>query len=425
MSNYDTVLNEIFNLQQFAIKLGLENINAICRTLSDPQHSYPVIHIAGTNGKGSTAFFLAKILQAAGLRTGLYTSPHLVDFRERIRCNDILIEKSYIIRFWDEIKTLVLQRKATFFDTTTALAFNYFRDKKVDVAIIETGLGGRLDSTNIVLPEMSVITPIGFDHQKQLGRTLGLIAAEKAAIIKNNSIVVSGKQHKKALQVINEKISSTNRLYYLPDFISATVKEHMLSGSVYHLRDKLHSEKIRNLFCRQVGDFQIQNINLAYLCSRLYLNKQRNEFKSDAFRSVLKNNVWPGRLQVIQSNPNILYDVSHNHQGVLKTLRFLRSCIGEKRLIVLIGLVKDKNHREIAKHLAKYTDEIIITEPDTHRKLDAEILSGSLENFGKKSKLIKDLKEAYDLAISATKEDDTLIIIGSHYLIGAYLQFYK
>ena len=186
---YKAVVNELFDLQKFAIKLGLHNITALSSLLGNPHMQYPSIHIAGTNGKGSTSFYIAQILQACGLKVGLFTSPHLVDFRERIRVDNLLINEDDVISFWQTIKKEVLELQATFFDTTTLMAFDYFAKQRVDVAVFETGLGGRLDSTNIIQPECCVITPIGLDHQHFLGDTLSKIAVEKAGIIKNSADV--------------------------------------------------------------------------------------------------------------------------------------------------------------------------------------------------------------------------------------------
>jgi dihydrofolate synthase/folylpolyglutamate synthase len=205
MSRYSTTLFEIFDLQKYAIKLGLENITYLSKIVNNPHLKYPTIHIAGTNGKGSTAIILQQILMEHGFKVGLYTSPHLVSFNERIRINNNLIENQFIIDFWDTIKKFVLEKKATFFDTTTCLAFEYFYQRKVDVAIFETGLGGRLDSTNIIQPEATLLTPISFDHQKQLGNTLTDIAMEKAGIIKQNSHLFLGHQNEEVHSYFKSK----------------------------------------------------------------------------------------------------------------------------------------------------------------------------------------------------------------------------
>ena len=184
--SYSKTITELYNLQLFSVKQGLENIQQLSQFMNHPERSYPVLHVAGTNGKGSTSVMIQKILYAHGLCTGLYTSPHLIDFRERIRINDDFIDRNYIVEYWKNINPFVSRVKATFFDTTTALAFNYFRDHKVDVAVIETGLGGRLDSTNIVDWDAAIITPFHRDHTRQLGTKLRAITAEKADIIKKN-----------------------------------------------------------------------------------------------------------------------------------------------------------------------------------------------------------------------------------------------
>ena len=186
-NKYKETITQLYDLQQFSVKQGLDNISDLVKFLNHPEKNFPVIHVAGTNGKGSTSVILQKILSAHGLRTGLYTSPHLIDFRERIRIDNEYIKHEYIVGYWTKIASKVLEIKATFFDTTTALAFNYFSDQDVDVAVIETGLGGRLDSTNIVDSVAAIITPIHRDHTKQLGTKLKGITAEKADIIKKDS----------------------------------------------------------------------------------------------------------------------------------------------------------------------------------------------------------------------------------------------
>ena len=419
MPEYNKVISEIYDLQQFAIKLGLKNINAICRSLSDPQNSYPVIHVAGTNGKGSTSFFISQILRAMGLKIGLFTSPHLVDFRERICVNGLMIEERFIIDFWKRVKNLVLERKATFFDTTTALAFDYFRAAGVDVAVIETGLGGRLDSTNIVNPDIAVITPINFDHEKQLGNSLKEISAEKAGIIKKGCAVFSADQHKNALISLRKKLSSSNHFFYLSDCISYSFKQVSLDSTIFDLDDKLNNVKYEDLKCRQIGDFQVQNIALAYLVSRAYLQERQISFSDIAFKNAIASSIWSGRLQCIQKNPNIFFDVSHNAEGIKRTVNFLRSFVKQNELTLLIGMVKDKNHQAIANFLTRQAKCIVITEPDTHRKLDGTLLVEAFRKNNQKTIFIKDLFKAFDLCKDKINSNETLLVIGSHYLIGA------
>ncbi|MBN1407537.1 MAG: bifunctional folylpolyglutamate synthase/dihydrofolate synthase [Calditrichaceae bacterium] len=422
MFNYQKTVNEIFDLQQYAIKLGLDNIQALMKELGNPHQAYPVIHIAGTNGKGSTSFFIAKILENTGLKVGLYTSPHLADFRERIQVNGAQISEEGVIDFWQQIKTAVLARKATFFDTTTAMAFNYFHNQQVDVAVIETGLGGRLDSTNIVNPKIAVITPIHFDHEKQLGGTLEQIAGEKAGIIKKGTTVISAEQNYEALNVLKKKSTIAESFIYLPGVLNVELLSDSLEGMIFSLKDDYNQQIFKTLHCRQLGDFQLNNIAAAYFTSRMYMENTGITFKTDQFEKAVTENQWAGRLQLIRKKPNIIFDVSHNFIGIQKTLHYLSGLINSESLHILIGLVQDKDYLSIAEVISQYAREIIITEPDTHRKLDGQLLVSALKKSKSRIKLIKDLNEAYESCIKQLHGKDTLLVIGSHYLIGALLK---
>ena len=418
MKKYQKALKEIFDLQVFAIKLGLDNITAICSYLDNPQEAYPVIHIAGTNGKGSTAFYLAQLLQAHGLKTGLYTSPHLYDFRERIQINSRKISQEYILKFWERTKPLVMERKATFFDTTTAMAFDYFKCKQVDAAVIETGLGGRLDSTNIIEPYISIITPVNYDHQKQLGDSLASIMAEKCGIIKDNSTVFSGRQKAEGLKTLQEHLNKSNEFYYLPEAADVKISERKSDSVKFNLSDSLKSFRFENLTTKQTGDFQAENIALAYLVGRHCLEMQDVQFDESKFREVLKNAQWPGRLELIQKQPGIFFDVSHNLQGIRNSLKYLSKVIDTKKLVILLGLVQDKNYHEIVKEISAYSSKVYITEPDTHRKLDAEQLASAFEACGVNVNIIKEAQKAYEVSSKLLLKDEYLLVTGSHYLAG-------
>ncbi len=422
MSKYQQTINELFDLQQYAIKLGLDNIRALMEALGNPHQAYPVIHVAGTNGKGSTCFFIAKILENVGLKVGLYTSPHLADFRERIQVNGIQISENAVIDFWKQIKDIVLNRKATFFDTTTAMAFNYFKIQQVDVAVIETGLGGRLDSTNIVTPELTVITPIHFDHEKQLGKTLMQIAGEKAGIIKEGVTLISAEQNIDALKVLKEKSIITDRFFYMPETLDVKRISDSLDGMEFTIRDNFHHQIFKHLKSRQLGDFQVNNIGLAYFTSRIYMEKTGREYNLSKLKNALYKNVWAGRLQLIQKNPNIIFDVSHNFIGIQKTLHYLSNLIEAKRLHILIGLVQDKDYLSIVEIISQYSKNITVTEPDTQRKLDGEVLASALKKSKIRVNLIKDLNDAYAFCKNQIKSTDTLLAMGSHYLIGSLMK---
>ncbi len=422
MSSYSSVIQEIFDLQKFAIKLGLDNIRFLCAKMDNPQKVYPVIHIAGTNGKGSTSFFVASILQAMGLKTGLFTSPHLVDFRERITVNGKKINQRFITSFWQEYKNTILQRRATFFDTTAALAFLYFKMQKVDVAVIETGLGGRLDSTNIVRPRVVALTPIHFDHEKQLGNSLREIAAEKAGIIKPGCSVFSAEQEPEALAEIKRHLTPQEPFYYLPDFLNCTIDEETLEHTRFQITDNLNNTVLSDVTSRQLGGFQAENQCLAYGVSRFFLNKQGTPFSEEIFRKVLTETMWPGRLERVSREPDVIFDVSHNFAGISRTLEFLQKLIPKEKLHILIGMVDDKDYQKSARFIADRSGRITITEPQTHRKLKAETLAQAFHDCGALYNVIKDFNEAYEFSYKQLKKGHTLLVTGSHYLTGSLLK---
>jgi len=420
MNSYNTTTTELFDLQKYAIKLGLDNITALCSAFGNPQNQYPVIHIAGTNGKGSTSFYIAHILQQCGLRVGLFTSPHLVDFRERIRINDKLIDKDYIIDFWADVKKNVLNLKATFFDTTSLLAFKYFADKKVDVAVFETGLGGRLDSTNIVNPESVVITPIGLDHQKQLGNDVATIAAEKAGIIKENSAVFVSEQVPAALNVIKKKINSKNKFYYLPEFYKTSLGNLTLNGLTFTLAD-LKAQTQIDFFLPTPADYQTDNFALAFFVCKEYCKNNQIPFNINQIKKFISKASWPGRLQIIQTNPTIIFDVSHNYHGIKRTIESLDKLTRPDNRHLLLGIVNDKDAYEITAYLTGKFKKITVTEPDTYRKQDGQLLLKLFESKQQNVNFIKDLLTAYEISKKELNSEDTLIALGSHYLIGKLL----
>ena len=424
MTPYKTVLDEIYDLQKFAIKLGLHNIRALSSALGNPHQAYPSIHIAGTNGKGSTAFFVAGVLQAMGLRVGLFTSPHLYDFRERIRVNEDFISKAFIVDFWQRNKGRVITRKATFFDTTTAMAFDYFREQKVDVAVVETGLGGRLDSTNILQPEIAVLTPISFDHQKQLGDSLCSIAIEKAGIIKKDSAVFSARQEEETLQVLRESAAGARAFYYLPHLVATDIRAYGLEEVRFTLQDKQSGLFFDNLTMGQIGDFQVDNLALAYLVSSYYLKSVSIPFDGAKFRQAIQSRIWPGRLQLVRKNPPVMVDVSHNLQGIRRSLSFLSKALQNQKLVVLAGLVQDKDYEQIAVEISRYAARVIITEPDTHRKLSAEALRLAFADRGMNAQCIQDIDKAYEFSVNSLAKNEILLVMGSHYLVGS-LKDYK
>ena len=426
MNEYSDTIAELYGLQQFSIKMGLENITALCKQLNNPQLAYPTIHIAGTNGKGSTAYILQKILSAFNLKTGLYISPHLIDFRERIRINGNLINKDHVCRIWNKLKQHVYSLQATFFDTTTAIALDFFKQEKVDIAIIETGLGGRLDSTNIITPLAVLITPIDIDHSKQLGTDLKEITKEKAGIIKNDVNLFIGRQRYEVYKVLKKYAGIPKKTFYLEDLVTIENTRLHPDYSIFNFFDQLNNEYFKNIHINMASSFQIDNTLLAYLAGRWYLQSVNIPFSITTFSKVMENIYWPGRLDKVSSDPDIYLDVSHNEAGFKNTLTFIKKVFKKKSLHLLIGLLEDKDYKSIVKLLTKNFTTIVITEPLSHRALKGQILKNEFSQYGIKVKLIKDLQKAFDFSIKSLRKEDKLLVIGSHFLVGGLLEkFHK
>lgn len=415
MKDIDKTFAELFDLQKFAIKLGLDNINKLSQYFNNPHLSYPTIHIAGTNGKGSTAIILQSILMKHGLNVGLFTSPHLVRFNERIRINDDLIDDKFIVDFWSSIKEIVIKLKATFFDTTTCLAFEYFKQKNVDVAIFETGLGGRLDSTNIIDPEIAIITPIDFDHQKQLGTSLTQIASEKAGIIKNECPVFIANQKREVNNYFDSHFDQKHILH-LKDQIKGLEVKTFLDKTTFNFEDNVRKAQLDNLKLNLLGNHQAENACLAYTAGRFYLEKIKIQFSEEYFRTTLTDVNWPGRIQKISNKPNIYVDVSHNIAGFKNTMDFIKSEFDKSDLKLLIGLLGDKDYKEIVKIVKNVFTEFWITEPRNHRKLTGDTLSEEFSKYSISPVFIKDVNKSFESIISNLKSTDNLFIMGSHYL---------
>lgn len=419
MNRYKETTTELFDLQKFAIKLGLENITLLAKHLGNPHLNYPVIHIAGTNGKGSTAFFLAQIFESLGLKTGLFTSPHLKDFRERIRVNGQLISEEAVIAFWETIKPLTLELKATFFDTTTALGFKYFSDQKVDVAIIETGLGGRLDSTNIVHPFASIITPISYDHQKHLGNTLAHIASEKAGIIKKGRPLFIGNQVEEVLATIKSKANKEGAELVN---VNQKIQTDIITQELYSTIFKVHfsNNNISETFqIPTPASYQIENIALALVTAQAFCAYYKINFELTPIKKRLSQTVWPGRMEIKQKDPTIIFDVSHNFEGIKTTVETLLQLVDLKSCSLVLGIVNDKDAEKIVSFLNGKFKEVVVTEPQTERKQEAEALYKLFKDKGQKVKLIKDLHHAYESTKDKLKNNEVLIVMGSHYLVGA------
>ncbi|MCK4892882.1 MAG: bifunctional folylpolyglutamate synthase/dihydrofolate synthase [Calditrichia bacterium] len=418
MPSYPETIQYLFNLQFSGIKLGLENVTRILEFLGNPQNKWPAIHLAGTNGKGSTAAFIFSILRETGLKVGLYTSPHLVDFSERIRVNDESISWNTIVEYTELLKKEIDKHQATFFEATSAIAFHYFAEKQVDIAVIETGLGGRLDATNLVHPKVTVITPIGYDHQQYLGEDLISIAGEKAGIIKESIPCVTNNTNPEIFKLL-KKICASKQAPFHPLIPSQAIQpiEMNLERSAFDLTMPEYSFK--NLEIRMPGEHQLENAALAISA---LLKLKELQMREEMIRDGLKKTEWPGRMQVIRKNPLVILDVAHNPEGFLHVLKFIRKNLPGKHIRTIVGLAKDKDFQTIADILSRYVTELGVVAHFSDRGIDARTLIDALDGRIKNLELFDTVSLAYRKYLSRANSDDIILIIGSHYLAGDFLK---
>ena len=398
------VLEYLFSLQRLGIKVGLEHTKNLLNEIGNPHKSLNFIHIAGTNGKGSTCALINDILMEAGLVVGLYTSPHLIRFNERIKINKKEISDHEIALFIKNNKRYIKKINTTFFETTTAMAFDYFYKNSVDIAIIETGLGGRLDSTNIISPLVCGITSISLDHSDILGDTVEKISMEKSGIIKKNIPVYIFEQNKNILKIIRKKAESINSP------LKIIRKNELEILSISH-QESSFNYKNYNIKLPLSGGHQIQNCALAIEISKFVLKSIDKKKLEKAIYGVL----WPGRMEKLTGS-NIYYDVAHNYDGVKALVKTTKNIHPGKNLIGLFCIKAEKNIEFICRILKKSFSMIIICRDKEKHLLELNILSDIL----KKEKIAflkaKSVKRGVEILRNIINEDDVGIIFGSHYI---------
>lgn len=402
-----------------AYKPGLGNIEKLCKILENPHQKFKSIHVAGTNGKGSSSHFLATILQLNGYKTGLFTSPHLKSFTERIRINGIDISEEEVIQFVSSYKSDFEVIKPSFFEITTAIAFDYFAKNKVDIAIIETGLGGRLDSTNIINPILSLITNIGWDHTDILGDTLAKIAYEKAGIIKKNTHVVISEFQSEIYSVFEQKASLENAPLYNSEEFKIIKSENKNNGLIVNVYQN-NVLKFSEIEIGLKGNYQLKNLKGIFkVCEILQkppLNISiDNQILIKALLEVNNYNILNGRWQTINNKPLVILETAHNLHGFEEIIEQLKSNSYEN-LTIIMGMVADKNHEEIFKILPKNAF-YIFSEPVTNRKLSAENLSEFAIKYHLRHKIIKNVNNAIQFAKNQASKGDFILVCGSNYLI--------
>ena len=381
--------------------MGLEHTFSLLDFLKNPQENIKIIHIAGTNGKGSTGATIYSILRAYGYKVGLYTSPHLINFNERIRINGIPITNDEILSFMRYVQPSIENIQSTFFEVTTAMAFNHFNSNDVDVAIIETGLGGRLDSTNVVKPVLTVMTPISFDHMDILGDTIKKIAAEKAGIIKDGIPLVTARQSKIVFNILKRKTDEKKTTIDIsPNPIGVQLG---LSSTHFTFQNRIFTTSL-------IGDHQADNASLAISAVR----KFAPQISYEVIEEGLKNVYWPGRLQLVSER--IYYDVAHNEDSILKVLENLNIIYPNSDFYGIFALKGDKDLKHIAKYIKSQFEILFVTSSQDGLLLDANELSGKLDQLDIMNYPLDNLSLCIKKIIKLRKPNDITLIFGTHYI---------
>jgi dihydrofolate synthase/folylpolyglutamate synthase len=427
---YRETIDYLYALQKHGVKLALSNSIALMGFLGDPHRKFRSLHIAGTNGKGSTASFIAAMLQAAGYRVGLYTSPHLVSFTERVRINNELIAEAKVVELADRVRDAA--RKATgpdgtnplnptFFEVTTAMAFSYFADEGVDIAVIEVGMGGRLDSTNVITPLVSVITNIELEHTEYLGTSLTSIAGEKAGIIKQGVPVVTGVTQQEVIRLVEETASAHQATVYRMSRDFSPVLHTPEQGQVfdYQVFD-YHgiNASYERLRIHMLGRYQVENACLA-LASIECLLRAGVTVNETAVRSGLEQVRWAGRLELVARRPDIYLDGAHNPASAQKLAAAVREMRPDyRRIVLVIGTLGDKDYHGITSELVPLADHVVVTKPQYARAMDVTALASEVQKGHGRVETAETVEEAIRAARTAASPDDLILITGSLYVVG-------
>ena len=414
------------NVGKEAVKKDLTNISLLCKGLGNPHKKITFVHVAGTNGKGSVSHILSSIYQAAGFKTGLYTSPHYLDFRERIRIDGQVILKEDVVGFVEEHEELILDVSPSFFEITVAMAFDFFARQQVDLAIIETGLGGRLDSTNIIHPILSIITRIGLDHMDMLGPNLASIAEEKAGIVKRNTPVLIGVQQEETKEVFSQVAEKQHAKVYYADHLNTLKDEHpsivfdhgysldIIQGHFYmHHKEYAYKSDL-------IGTYQMENIRTAFhALSKLPLAYRPSpEAIGKGLGQVGQSTGYLGRMQVFQGEPLILLDAGHNADGIQALLDSLPTYSG--RLHVLFGASADKDIQSILSLFPSDT-RFSWSQAKVVRAMDAKLLKATAANLGYTGKAYTSAEEGFLAIKGALDSKDILVVCGSVFLVAEVL----
>jgi dihydrofolate synthase/folylpolyglutamate synthase len=438
--NYEAAVRYLLSLgrelaaptQAAAAKFDLENISVLAERLGHPDRAYPSAHIAGTNGKGSTAAFFESILRRAGFRTGLNTSPHLEKINERISINGEEMSDEAFAGTFTRIQTLIeelladgkLRAHPTYFECVTAMAFEYFAQDRVEFGVFEVGLGGRLDATNILSPAVTIITRIDFDHENFLGHSLEEIALEKAGILKPGVPLVIAEQRPEAREVILARADQLNCPVVETTQAFRVVQESRRDGRTRARITEISSGNTLEIAPSLPGDFQLQNALNAVAAARL-LQTCGLRISDGALMEGVAKTLWPGRLEQLQSNPVVYLDGAHNPGAAHQLATFLEQNFAGRRIWLIYGALRDKAVDEVAGVLFPHVAEVIFTQPHTARAISASRLAEIAAHHASSFTVISSAEEALDIALTQASPEDAILVTGSLYLVGQLRQHWK
>lgn len=424
--DYREAVERLYSLQRFGVKLGLEKITSFLVNLDNPQNTFHACHIAGTNGKGTCAAVVHGVLAAHGVTAGLYTSPHLVDLRERIRVCGAAVPESFVAFWVGKYLDYVLKRKVTFFETVTTLAFDYFREQRVEAAAVEVGLGGRFDATNVVQPALSVITSIGLEHTRYLGRSLSAIAREKAGITKPGVPLLCGETGKRALEAIKAAAHEAGSPLLPLDADTAWQEREIDSrGTLFDYRDPMLS--LERAHVPLYGRHSLRNVALGLRSAGLLLGKMGAVPKPGAVREALANLSWPARFQriTLAGGVELVLDVAHNPPAAARLAEIYHRVYGGRRAVVVAALASDKDYRKFLRKLLNQTELFIFPQVDFGRKdtpsgcRDPEELRALIESSpaGTRTLVAASMEQALESAFALAK-GNPVIVTGSFHTVG-------
>jgi len=409
---YSETCRFLYSLDRFGILLGLDNISSLLNELGNPQTTFPVVHVGGSNGKGSTSSMVYGILREAGFTTALYTSPHLNDFRERIRINGALVTKEAVTASTRKIREIYDPERTTFFEFTTAVAFDCIAQAKPDMAVIEVGLGGRLDATNTVDPVVTVITDISREHEDYLGVGIEAIAREKAGIIKEGTPVITGAGRRSARKVIAEAARDKGAAVreFGRDFVGVRTG---LDRFTFRSGDLV----VEDLTISIAGGHQIKNAAIACEAVR-ELHKQGYLVPEKALREGLRRSRFPGRFEIVKESPDVIIDGAHTPES----MRLLKSTFRQRypgiRPYLMTGMLREKNWKLMAEIIAPIAQEVVCVAPQGDRALDAEELAGYIRRHGIRATASSSIADGFRLLLQKTSRRDVILVAGSLYMIG-------